>query len=175
MPDPSANANHAHRAAPPALRRRCRRMAGFTLTEALLASTVLAFAVAALMQAIVAGQMQTYHALHETRATALNEALLDELLSVPYSELPSWDGFSQSAGEIQDTHGNPHADAYQRFEQNVEVSAEGSITLPGMGTVVGRSITITVSDDREGEWRVQRFVFNPAAAGPGDEMEEIDP
>ena len=42
--------------------------------------------VVAFTQAIVAGQMQTYHALNAGRATALAEAMLEEVLAQPYAD-----------------------------------------------------------------------------------------
>ena len=56
--------------------------------EVLIASAILSFAVAAISQAIVAGQTQTYEALHAQRGMSLADALIEEIQALPYPGFP---------------------------------------------------------------------------------------
>jgi len=93
--------------------RGARRAGGFTLLEALFAASVLAVVVAAVTQSIVAGQMQTYDAMHSARAVALTEAMMEEILVLPYDDPEGGVVIGPDAGEttrqqfddIDDYHG----------------------------------------------------------------------
>ena len=112
------------------MRRKRLRAPGFTLIEALIASAVLSFVVAALTQAITAGQMHTHTALHAGRAVQLAEAMLEEVLSKPWSDpqggsglgpddgeagrgdfddIDDYHGFTEPAGSLSDATGSPTA------------------------------------------------------------------
>ncbi|MEO1237545.1 MAG: hypothetical protein AAFX76_12225, partial [Planctomycetota bacterium] len=75
------------------------RAGGLTLAEALFASAVLALVVAALSQTVVSGQSHTYNALHEARALSLAEALMEEVLALPYTDPGGDTAAGPDAGE----------------------------------------------------------------------------
>ena len=125
---------------------------GMTLVEALLASVILAVAVAAVSQAIVAGQMQSYSALHRRRAVDLAEALMEEVLRLPYNDpdgasapgpeagesgrssfdnIDDYHGFSETGGSVADLAGGTYASAFQGFSRSVTV-ASGTVTVGGV-------------------------------------------
>jgi len=160
-------------------RSKIRSAQGFSLLETLIASSVLAFAVAAVSQSIVAGQMQTYEALHELRATSLAEAMLEEVLSKPYNDpdgvttgevgRSTWDdivdfnGYSEDAGTVADVAGVTYPSAYSEFSRSIAV-ANGTLTIPGFDQAVsGKNVTITVTDTKGKTWSVTRFVSEPAS------------
>ena len=164
--------------------RRCLRQSrGFTLPEVLIAATVLAFAVAALTQAIVAGQVQTHDAMHRTRAILLAEAMLDEVLSKPYDDpdgetspgpedgeskrtqfdnVDDYHGFTEMTGRVTDHAGNAYPDAYDRFQRSVTVK-EKTVKIEPFDDRKGMMVTVTVRDQRDGQWTVSRFVPEPAS------------
>ena len=103
--------------------------------ESLLASAILAFAIVAVSQAIVAGQMQTVDALQRTRAMELAEALMEEVLRLDYTDpdgpgesgranyddLQDFNGFSEAAGSLKDAPGVAYDVTYQGFSRSVSV------------------------------------------------------
>lgn len=168
---------------PPILSQARRRAGGLTLAEVLLASAVLAFIVAGLTQTIVSGQSHTYNALHEERALSLAEALMDEVLALPYADLggdttpgpddgetsrdlfdglDDFHGFSEDTGELADPAGVLYPELFQRFTRTVDASY-GTTTVAGFGgSRDGLSITVTVADPGGREWSITRFVAEPA-------------
>lgn len=163
------------------------RDGGFTLPEVLLASAILTFTVAALAQAIVAGQMQTYAALHDARAIALAETLLDEVLALPYDDpdgastagpesgeviradfdnLDDYHGYTQSANAIVDPAGAAYPDDYQGFTRSVNVTY-GTLNITEFGgDQTGLTVTVTVSEPGGRSWTLTRWVPEPLEPTP---------
>lgn len=160
-----------------------RRSGGFTLAEALFASAVLAFVVAGLTQTIVSGQAQTYNALHEERALALAESLMDEVLALPYADrggdttqgpdadeptrdrfdgLDDFDGFTEVAGALADPAGELYPDSYQMFSRSV-TAEYGTAAVPSFGgTRNGITVTVIVQEPGGRSWTITRFRAEPA-------------
>jgi MSHA pilin protein MshD len=152
--------------------------------EALFATAVLAFVVAALSQAIVVGQMQTYDAMHSGRAVALAEAMMEEVLVLPYDDpgggvtigpddgettrqdfddIDDYHGFSEAADALADAEGNLYADLYQRFNRRVTVTADDVDVAAFGASQPGLTITVTVQEGDDGRaWTVSRFVPEPS-------------
>lgn len=140
-----------------------RRHGGFTLVEALIASAILALACTALVQAISAGQMHTHFAMRETRAIALCEAKMEEILARPYHEIAgAYHGHSEPRGGLTDAAGQPCDAAFAPFARTVSAT-HGSLNVPALGgTVNGLAVTVTVTDDRQRSWTLTRFIPEPA-------------
>lgn len=139
--------------------RRARRASrGVSLVDAILASVLLATAVVAISTALVAGAQQTYEAVDGRRGTELAESLMEEILSLPYSDpggasLPGpeageptrasfdnvddYHGYSESAGAVVDRSGNPYPAEYSRFARFVTAV---STNLQPRNKVQGRRI-----------------------------------
>jgi len=159
-----------------------KRKSALTLAESLLAAVLLALAVVGVSQAVVAGQMQAYAALHRRRGVELAEALLDEVLRLPYSDpdgasspgpesgetsrasfdnLDDYHGFSQAAGSITEFSGAAHPSGYQAFSRSVTVTAS-FVTITGYVTALpGQTVTVTVQDAGETVCTLTRFVGQP--------------
>lgn len=167
MPPPGSNHGLRRR------RRRSRRGA-LTLVETMIASVVLLVVVLAVSQALLAGQMQAYDAAHRARAIELAEALMDEILRLPYADsdtdneitratfddLDDFDDFVES-GTLCDASNTAYSSAYQVFTRAVDVSA-GVQTVTGFGAAFdGLEITVTVSDDSGQSWTIKQFVPAP--------------
>lgn len=150
---------------------------GFTLPEVMLALAVLLFIVAAVGNAVVAGQMHVFAAIHEVRATALAEAMMDEVLSKPWADpggasvpgpdagendrgdfdnLDDYHGFTEEPGTVADFAGVLYPQTYQGFARRVTVADE---TVECLGAdVAGLAITVTVTDADNRAWTIRRFV-----------------
>ncbi len=155
---------------------------GFTLLECLMAAAVLALAVAAICQAIVAGQMSTYDALYNERAVGLAESLMEEILALPYDDpggatvagpeagevnraafdnIDDFHGYEEDAGEQEDAAGDEYGETFQGFARSV-TAAYGNVFVTAFNrNVAGLTITVTVTDDAQRSWSIVRFVPEP--------------
>ncbi len=156
-----------------------RRLRGLTLVECLVASSILAFAVLAIVQAVVAGQMQTVDALHRARGLELAEAMMDEVMRLPYTDpnggsevgranfdnLADYQGFSEAAGAVADAAGVLYTAPFQDFSRSVSIApANGGsgITVTGLGAALpGLTITVTVQDSAGVTWTLTSFRAQP--------------
>lgn len=157
-----------------------RHLRALTLIESLLAMVILAFAVVAVTQAVVAGQMQTVDALHRARAMELAESLMEEVLRLPYADpnaggetvrgnfddLADFNGFTEAAGALSDAAGTAYASEFQGFSRSVSVVAANGgagITVTGFGSaIVGMTITVTVQDSAGAAWVLTSFRAQPS-------------
>lgn len=163
-----------------------RPASGFTLLEVLVASGILSFATLGLVQAVSSGQSQTLDALRRARATALADAMLEEVLSKPdddpegatgfgpdtgeitraaFDNRDDYHGYTQAAGELTDAAGTAYPTPYQRFQIDTAVVAETVDIAALGGEQAGLRITVTVTEkgttpglDGGRSWTVTRFV-----------------
>lgn len=148
-----------------------------------MATTILAFAVIAVTQAVAVAQMQTYEALHNGRATSLAEAFLEEVVSKPYFDpaggdvtsgpeedetarnlfdnIDDYDGFvldtlkDSDPDVIGDITGNAYPANYQKFIVTISASYT---TVSFFEDVIGINVTVTVTDHTGRVWQTTRFV-----------------
>lgn len=147
-----------------------------------MASIILAFSAIAVSQAILAGHQQTDAALHHRRAMDLTDALMEEILRLPYDDpdgasnpgpeagesnrtlfdnIDDYHGFSQAAGSVDDLGGSAYPAPYQVFGRSATVVA-GSQTVAGLGPAIsGVTVQVTVQDGAGVTWSVQEFVPQP--------------
>jgi len=154
---------------------RSRRYA-LSLVEALFAAIILTVVVAAVSQALLAGQMQSYDAAHRARAIELAEALMEEIVRLPYEDpdsdgelsratfddLDDFDGYSDT-GTLSDIAGTAYSSEYNVFTRTVTVTSD-SETIAAFGTAIsGLDITVTVEDAAGSTWTLRQFVPEPAS------------
>jgi hypothetical protein len=126
--------------------------------------------------------MQTYDALHRRQAMELADALIEEVVRFPYDDpdgtttfgpdagessravfddINDFDGFSQSAGALNDAAGVVYDAGYQQFSRSVSVTA-GSQTVAAFGSAyAGVTVQVTVTDEAGTTWTVTAFVPEP--------------
>lgn len=143
---------------------------------------VLSFTVAAVCTAIVTGQMHTAQGLTTMRGLALAEALMEELVALPYKDpnggaalgpdagetsrslfdnCDDYDGHKEAASKLVDQAGVALPAEYQAFTRSVTCAA-GSTTISGVGAVNGLTVTVTVISTRgAGTWTLTRFIPDP--------------
>lgn len=150
------------------LRRRC---SGFTLVEALLAVIILSIAILGLSYATTAGHEQLHQSERTLRATRLAEHLIEEILGKPYTGsgadrasycLDDYDSFVELPGEIERMTGGLYADVYQGFTREVSVVGD-SKTIADYNNVVivGKTVTVTVTDTNGVTYELNRFIPGP--------------
>lgn len=164
------------------MRRNTYRNKGFTLAEVLIASAILSFVTLGIVQAVSAGQARTLDALKRSRAQALAEVLLEEILSKPYADpqgaatfgpddgeasRPDFDnvddyhGYLENAGTLSDHAGSLYPLEYQSLERSVSVvPVINSVTDLG-GDHSGVQVTVSVNEPNGRVWTVERFVPEP--------------
>jgi hypothetical protein len=155
----------------------------FTLPEALIASAVLAFVVAAVSQAIVAGQMQSYAGLDEHRAIMLGEELMERVLAMDYvdpegatglgpdSGESTWadfdnaddfHGYEETPGNLIDPMGVPYGQEFQTYTRSVATEYT-TLSITGFSEdLTGLSVTVTVTSEQGQTWMLTRFIPEPA-------------
>lgn len=166
-------------------RRRLNGQRGVTLIETLIASAILAFAVAAISQSISAGQMQTYAALNQMRGMALVEAMMEEIQSLPYADpegattagpdagetsralfdnSDDFHGYTEAAGACADADAAVYGGKYAAFSRSV-VCTYGTVTVTEFGgAITGLNVIVTVSDGNGSSWTATRFIPEPTGA-----------
>lgn len=166
----------------PFMRKRKHHARGFTLAEVLLASAILSFITLGIVQAVAAGQSQTLDSLKRSRADALAEVLMEEILSKPYADpdetgaigpegdessrtdfdnVDDYHGLLESAGAIADHAGSAYPTLYQVFDRSVSVVAVTNSVADLGGDHTGVQVTVTVSEPGGRTWVVERFVPEP--------------
>lgn len=164
-------------------RQNLRHRSGFSLPEVLLASAVLAFVVVGITQSIVSGQAHTYNALHEERALSLAEALMEEVLALPYADvggdttpgpdsgeltrdqfdgMDDFDGYAEAVGTLADPAGVLYPDQFQVFSRAVTADYDTAAIADFGGTRNGLAVTVTVAEPSGRSWAISRFVAEPA-------------
>lgn len=150
--------------------------------EVMFALLVLSFSVAALTQAVVSGQSHTYQAMHASRAIALAEAMIDEVLSKPYDDpdgdltagpddgetdrslfdcADDYDGYTEAVGAVRDQTLTAYPELYQQFGRSVTCDYTTE-SLPELGgDHDGLTVTVTVTDAGGDSWTVSRFIQEP--------------
>lgn len=149
-----------------------------------MASVVLAFVVAALAHAVVAGQMQTADSLHAMRGTALAEAMMEEILSKPYADpqgaatlgpdggegnrsafdnMDDYHGYTEAAGAVVDATGATYGPTHSRFTRSVAITSQSLQPAGFTNAIAGLRIVVTVGDGGGRTWQVTRFVPEPAS------------
>lgn len=158
------------------------RSRGFSLAEVLIASAILSFVTLGIVQAVSAGQSRTLDALKRTRAQALAEVLLEEILAKPYAEpegetsfgpdtgetvradfdnVDDYHGYLESAGVLADHSGAVYPNDYQSLERSVSVVAVTNSVADLGGDHAGLQVTVSVSEPGGRVWSVERFVPEP--------------
>jgi hypothetical protein len=143
----------------------------------MVAVALLVGVVSAIAQLITAAQMETADSLKQVKATALANAMIQEVLAQPYygpggttptgpgaltrstyNAMGCYNGFSETAGSVADASGSAYPSDYQGFSVSVTCTYN-SLTLTGLtGTTSGLTITVTVSDGNGHSWVVTQFV-----------------
>lgn len=144
--------------------------------ECLIASVVLAFAVAAIATALSAGANQAQSGVDDARGARLAEMLMEEVLALPYADADasagqgarsSWDqlndytSFTESGG-VADQAGVRYGAEFQHYTRSVRITWE-TLTLAGLsGSVPGATVVVTVRDTLGGgSWTLTAFVPAP--------------
>ena len=156
---------------------------GYSLIEVMFATAVLALVVAGLTQTVVSGQSHTYNALHEQRALTLAEALMDEVLTLDYTDpggdttpgpdagettrdtfdaLDDYHGYTETAGTLADPSGAAYPEPHQEFERSVTAAYDtvAVAALGGSRNVI--NVTVSVAEPGGRSWTIARTVAEPA-------------
>ena len=155
---------------------------GFTLAEVLIASAILSFVTLGIVQAVSAGQSRTLDALKRSRAQALAEVLLEEILSKPYADpegeaaigpdtgeatrsgfdnVDDYHGYLEAVNTLADHVGTVYPSQYQAMERSVSVVAVTNSVADLGGDHAGLQVTVSVNEPSGRVWSVERFVPEP--------------
>lgn len=140
------------------------RRRGFTLLEAIIASTILLGIVTAVTGAIVAGQQNSLAARERIAASFAAEALMGRILCGTYDNIASWHGHREDPGTMVDEMDQPLPESFGTIGRSVLVET----TLNSVDTlgvyVRGRTITVRAfNTNDETLVTLQRFVPEPSS------------
>lgn len=155
-----------------------------TIVEAVMATVILAFAVTAVAAALMAGAQQSYEAVDTRLANEAAQALMEEILTLPYEDpqgastpgpeagestrsaydnVDDYHGFAESAGALIDATGTAYPAEYAALSRSVTVTVT-SLQPAGFGSPIsGLTITVSVQLGPRTLAQVVRFVAAPAS------------
>ncbi len=149
-----------------------------SLIEALMAMAILGIGVVAVSAALTAGTQQSVAVADIRLATELAEAMMEEILALPWDDpggasapgpeagetrasfdnVDDFAGYSEAAGAVVDATGTAYAAAYSRLARAVSQSA-ASLQPGAFGTAVsGLQVTVTVTQDGNTLASITRFI-----------------
>ena len=155
---------------------------GFTAFEALIATAILAFLVAAVSGALMAGRQQSKLARDTLYASMLAKAMMDEVMRLPTADptnsitmgpdsgetrngatpfncVKDYHGYTDGPNTITDLASNAYPSVYQTFTRTVTVSPV-TYSPTGWGqSLSGLLVTVTVSRDGQTLVTLQRVAF----------------
>jgi hypothetical protein len=135
---------------------------GLALLEVMIAVGILAFSVAAISSAIVAGQQQSLEARFTIVASVAAESLLSKLTKEPWETIDSWNGYTEEVGSIVDQTGLPIGGDWNSIGRRVSIVESDMYIDPLQVFIIGRTVTVTsfAIDGRELA-TVNRFIPEP--------------
>jgi hypothetical protein len=134
----------------------------FTLVEALMAAGILLMIVFAVTSAITAGQQHAFEAHKRIAGTLAAEELMGRLITEPYADLASWNGYTEAVGAMTDMYGQPMPQSFDAVGRDVTVVLSLE-ELPDVGVNIrGRTVTVR-SFDTEAQTLAEltRFIPEP--------------
>lgn len=140
---------------------RSRRVRGFTLLEALIASAVLAITVLALGAAVSAAQMLSLESRKAVLGSMVCGDYMSELMTLSYDDIETRSGEITPVGELTTIDGVAYPETYWALGRGVNVQEE-LMTIDGLGvTVRGLAIEVTAFDEQRVVATAQAFLPEP--------------
>ena len=133
--------------------------------EALMASAILLIVVVSVTSAVTSAQSHSFEARQQIAGTIAAEEIMGRLVSVPYADLPDWNGFVEAAGSLKYGSGDPFPASFNEIGRDVAVVGTDQ-TIAGLSVMVrGRSVRVR-SFDANGHVLVvlERFVPEPPSS-----------
>lgn len=141
------------------LRGRC----GFTLIEALVASTVLGVVVLAVLSSVSAAHTMSFEGQKRVLAAMAADDLLLELSTLEYADLLLRDGTEQSVGAMSTLDGEAYPDTFWAIGRSVTV-VETTVQEEALGVSIrGALVTVTAQDENAVLVTLQAFIPEPAS------------
>jgi type II secretory pathway pseudopilin PulG len=158
---------------------RWRTRRGFTAIEALFAAVLLAVLTAAVSGALMAGRQQSKLARDTLSASFLAQALMDEIMRLPFDDpgaintpslqaggtrrntnnIGDYSGYSDGPSNLTDINDNAYPDTYQGFSRTVTTTAVSTSPSGWNKTLNGLLVTVSVSKDGVELLKLQRIAW----------------
>ena len=141
---------------------RSRRRGGFTLLEAVIASTVLALTVLAIGAAISASQMNALEGRKAVLGSMVCSDYMSELLTLSYTEIEARSGETLGVGAMTTLDGVAYPDSYWALGRSMTAEEELMEIVELGVTVRGLRIEVLAFDDNRVVASVESFLPEPA-------------
>ncbi len=139
-----------------------RRSGGFSLIESLIAVTILGTVVLAVSVAVTTAQQVAFEGQKRMLAAIAADDILNELVTLDYAVLPTWDGTIQGMGEMTTIDGEAYPEAYWAVGREISVTDEDVYDEGLEVTVRGRRIVVAVTDEFGVIGTVETWVAEPS-------------
>lgn len=161
-----------HSGGPYGLPQRRRGAVGMTLVECAVAIAIVSASTLAITLSTMGGYGQLTSAERQALAVRMADDLLEEIAGAPYGAgggarphwgLDDYDGLVEAPGEVRDFLGESYDTGGYTLTRSTSVSST-SLPVSALGgvTISGKTVTVTLRDAEGREWRLSRFVPEPA-------------
>lgn len=139
------------------------RRPGFTLIEALVASTLLGIVVLAVISAVTTSQQLSFEGQKQILAAMAADDLMAELAVIPYNDLKLKDMTEQPIGATETLGGAPYTEVNWPLGRSIHVT-EQTLYYGDLGVwVKGLRVVVEVHDEFRLLASIETFVPEPAA------------
>lgn len=135
---------------------------GFTLLEAVIASTVLALTVLAIGSAISASQMQSLEGRKAVLGSMICSDYMSELLTLSYADIEARSGETLAVGAMTSLDGVAYPDSYWPLGRSMTAEEELFEIVELGVTVRGLRIEVLTFDNKRVVASVESFLPEPA-------------
>ena len=120
--------------------------------------------VLAVTQAITAGQQHSFEARQRIAGTLAAEELMGRIVVDDYANLATWDGYTETVGNMTDMNSNPLSTVFQFVGRDVAVTSTTK-TFSGLGVDVrGYDVRVRAFDEDGRILTVlDRFIAEPSS------------
>lgn len=117
---------------------------GFTLPEATVAMVILGIAAAGVLLPFADGASAQAEGLHRSLAAGLANDLLERIVTMPFDQVTTWDGYTERQGQVTDASGITFTDPiYANYSRDVSchtiyVFPQGGMAAPNFALATVR-------------------------------------
>lgn len=142
-------------------RRGPRAGGGYTLLEALFASTILSMVVLAVVSAMSASHMQSFEGQKSILSAIAADNLLSEVITLDYEDIRARDGQREEIGELVTVDGVAYPSPFWALGREMTVEEEIRLVEDLSVEITGLRVEVRVFDEARTLAQIETFVPEP--------------